>query len=329
ETSSINVYETTKENRHDGLVRGCKRKYTFFEAVNWYKCRKARIDIRSEPFSKVPSSFNEIFLNSLKKYKLSKNEEILEMCKKFVENEANNSSVNLDAFSGAEFGEWLDRPEKLQQLTVQMLESLRKIWRSPKYESFMSNGKPQVNEGSYVCEIIAPLLNIVMDDLPGNPAMWGIEGSLASALRKGSLKIARRPDYMTFAKLGTNTGFEIVYLETGRPNSTLAKQLCDHKKLWKINRLSPTISYENLGDVLELYTMHKESGIYKYGLLDRAPIPLRLTSHNNVYFLIHTLLTLRTAVACILFKIVYGSEEVYSDHSTGETSTTVSMPKHR
>ncbi|KAF0419077.1 hypothetical protein F8M41_007197 [Gigaspora margarita] len=186
------------------------------------------------------------------------------MCKKFVENEANNSSVNLDALSGAEFGEWLDRPEKLQQLTAQM----------------------------------------------------GEEGSLASALRKGSLKIARRPDYMTFAKLGTNTGFEIFYLETGRPNSTLAKQLCDHKKLVCMSKdsidttrnisqlqrvFNKSIKRELLaiftGDVLELYTMHKESGIYKYGLLGRAPIPLRLTSHNNVYSLIYTLLTLRGFLA--------------------------------
>ncbi|CAG8458771.1 11988_t:CDS:2 [Dentiscutata erythropus] len=185
---------------------------------------------------------------------------------------------------------------------------------------------------------------------------------------------------MSFAKLGINTGLEIVYLETGRPNSTLAKQLHDHKKLVrmfkdsidttrKISKLqrifNKTTKRELLaiftinitGDALELYTMRKESGIYKYGLLERAPIPLRLTSHNDMYSLIHVFhenwlkvynlneisygvlpyiapelfqrkaLTLRTAVACILFKILYDSEEVYSDHSMEETSTTVSTPK--
>ncbi|CAB4423393.1 unnamed protein product [Rhizophagus irregularis] len=69
-----------------------------------------------------------------------------------------------------------------------------KVWKSPKYEAYIKKGR-SINEGSYVCELLAPLLNIVMSDLPGKPIawnIWGEEGSSASATRKGSRKIAQR-----------------------------------------------------------------------------------------------------------------------------------------
>ena len=48
-----------------------------------------------------------------------------------------------------------------------------KVWKSPKYGAYIKKGK-LINEGSYVCEVLAPLLNIVMSDLPGNPIAWDI-----------------------------------------------------------------------------------------------------------------------------------------------------------
>ena len=45
-----------------------------------------------------------------------------------------------------------------------------KVWKSPKYEAYSKKGK-SVNEGSYVCEVLAPLINIVMS---GNPVVWDI-----------------------------------------------------------------------------------------------------------------------------------------------------------
>src|SRR5256885_3695850 len=59
----------------------------------------------------------------------------------------------------------------------------------------------------------------------------GEEGSSASAIRKGSRKIARRADYMMVAQFRKNAELEIVFLETGRPNSSQEKRVCDHKKL--------------------------------------------------------------------------------------------------
>ncbi|PKB92656.1 hypothetical protein RhiirA5_443881, partial [Rhizophagus irregularis] len=160
-----------------------------------------------------------------------------------------------------------------------------------------------------------------MSDLPGNPVVWDIwgeEGSSASTIRKGSRKFARKPDYMTIAQLGKDAELEIVYLETGRPNSSQDKRRRDHKKLIRLSkdsidttrilskikrmfnqfskRQNLTIFAINIaGDVIELYAMRKESGIYKYCLIEEATIPLHMTSPSAVYPLIHALMTLRTA----------------------------------
>ena len=36
-----------------------------------------------------------------------------------------------------------------------------KVWKLPKYEAYTKKGKP-VNERSYVCKVLASLINIVM-----------------------------------------------------------------------------------------------------------------------------------------------------------------------
>ena len=64
----------------------------------------------------------------------------------------------------------------------------------------------------------------------------GEEGSSASAIRKGSRKFARKPDCMTIVQLGKSVELEIVYLETGRPNSTQDKRQRDHKKLVRFSK---------------------------------------------------------------------------------------------
>src|SRR3954454_18861819 len=66
----------------------------------------------------------------------------------------------------------------------------------------------------------------------------GEEGSSASAIRKGSRKIARRADYMMVVKLGKKAELEIVYLETGRPNSSQDKRIYNHKKLIRFSKNS-------------------------------------------------------------------------------------------
>jgi len=83
-----------------------------------------------------------------------------------------------------------------------------------------------------------------------------------------------------------------------------------------------------IGDIIELYVMHKESGIYKYCLIEKATILLHMTLSNAIYSLIHILMTLRTAVTCTIYKILYNFDSENSEHSSGEMIITVSTPKN-
>jgi len=74
--------------------------------------------------------------------------------------------------------------------------------------------------------------------------------------------------------------------------------------------------------------MRKESGIYKYCLIEEATIPLHMTSPNVIYPFIYALMTLRTAVACTIHKILYNSDSGDSEHSSSEMVVTVSTPKN-
>ena len=80
--------------------------------------------------------------------------------------------------------------------------------------------------------------------------------------------------------------------------------------------------------LLEFYAMHKESGIYKYCLIEKATIPLHITLSNVIYPLIHALMTLRTAITCIIYKILYNSDSENSEHRSGKMTITILTPKN-
>ncbi|CAG8587433.1 13143_t:CDS:2 [Gigaspora margarita] len=99
-------------------------------------------------------------------------------------------------------------------------ERIPKSFGSAKYiskvEAYIET-EAVVNEGSYICEVISPLLNITMNDLPVDTDIWGV--CSASAQRKGTYKSARRPDFMVIAQVN-NKEIEVGYLETDAIDTT-------------------------------------------------------------------------------------------------------------
>ncbi|CAG8581899.1 17508_t:CDS:2 [Gigaspora rosea] len=85
------------------------------------------------------------------------------------------------------------------------------------------------------------------------------------------------------------------------------------------------------GDDLRIYNMCMEYGILKNCLLTRATIPLHTVSADTVYPLIHSLLTLRTAIICTLQKLsVYlENKSENSDNYDEKTAKTINPPKRR
>ena len=145
---------------------------------------------------------------------------------------------------------------------------------------------------------------------------------MADASQTGSLKKAKRPDYMVNLRR-KGKDYEIGYLETGKPNSNHTKQVKDHFKLNQLAKAAvnilkqsknqrllntPSIFTINVaGDRLEVRYMYKYQGFYRNCLIEQARIPLCI-SHaqpDDVYSLIHALLTFRTAIVCNVYKMFY------------------------
>ena len=174
---------------------------------------------------------------------------------------------------------------------------------------------------------------------------------MASIVRKGSRKFVQKLDYMTIVQLEKSAELEVVYFKTGRPDFNQDKCQRDHKKLVrfskdsinttkKISKLKRvfnilfkrqilTIFAINIaGDIMELYTMRKESGIYKYCLIEEVSIPLYMTSLSVIYLLIYSLMTLKMAVICTIYKILHNSDSRDSEYSFSEMAITVLISKN-
>jgi len=81
------------------------------------------LDIRSEPFTKMPGSFCDVFKEPFQKYRLDQNDIIMDVCKEFIHNEKSKINVD-DDLSNVEYGRWLDKTEMLQTMSRQILEAL-------------------------------------------------------------------------------------------------------------------------------------------------------------------------------------------------------------
>src|SRR6266511_1531634 len=139
-----------------------------------------------------------------------------------------------------------------------------------------------------------------------------------------------------------NKDIKIVYLETGKPNSNLTKQLKDHFKLNRLARaaidfskqaknqrfIKYTLSIFTInvaGDRLEIRHMYKHSGIYKNCLLQRTRIPLCISDikPDEVYSFIHMLLTFRTAIACDVLNKEYKESSVISVDDASSVASSI------
>ncbi|CAB4373964.1 unnamed protein product [Rhizophagus irregularis] len=236
------------------------------------------------------------------------------------------TEVSLPSTFDPQFGEWIERPEEIEMLTKRFLKAL----------SYVLN-RTIINEGSYVCEVLAPLFNIAFRDLPVNNETWTIWGDMASwpdAVQKGDSRSACRLDFMLVAYVN-NERVDVLNMEIGHPNSHKRKQEQDRLKYVQCKLICYCIySYEDfLGDDLRVYSINMEYGILKNCLLTQATIPLHMVSTETIYPLIHSLLTLRViAIICTLQKLIAYLEKnkvENSDISDEKIAKTILLPKRR
>ena len=70
------------------------------------------LDIKSEPFINISRSFCDIFKKLFQKYKLEQNHNVMEACKKFIQNKKSKININ-EVLGNINYEKWLDKPEKL------------------------------------------------------------------------------------------------------------------------------------------------------------------------------------------------------------------------
>ena len=69
---------------------------------------------------------------------------------------------------------------------------------------------------------------------------------------------------MMVAQLGKKAELEIVYLETGKPNSSQNKRVCDHKKLIRFSKdfIDTTRNIKTLKKIFNQLSMRQNLTIY-------------------------------------------------------------------
>ncbi|RIA78819.1 hypothetical protein C1645_842264 [Glomus cerebriforme] len=94
------------------------------------------------------------------------------------------------------------------------------------------------SEGTYVTNVIVPLLRATLEDLPNGCICLSTaeRQSLASKARKNSRtnkeRMGKKPDVMVFNQYAEKT-FELVYVESSRIVSCATKKTNDNVKLWR------------------------------------------------------------------------------------------------
>ncbi|RHZ69783.1 hypothetical protein Glove_278g37 [Diversispora epigaea] len=207
---------------------------------------------------------------------------------------------------------------KLIERTNHILCVLEGIWNNSAFTTSKIRGTQ--SEGTYVTDIIVPLLQASLEDLPNGSIFLSTaeRQSMASKACKsfGSNEerpthrtpIGKKPDVMVMVKYGGKI-FELAYIESSRILCTKSKREDDSVKLWRetldgisfvgvacrpTNNQFGIVGIQVANEDLYLNILVKDvSGIPKYFHVDQVKIPFTKNTSWRVEPLIRLLLTLR------------------------------------
>ncbi|RHZ50404.1 hypothetical protein Glove_499g37 [Diversispora epigaea] len=147
--------------------------------------------------------------------------------------------------------EWKESKDKLEEITLKILETLRSVWRNP---AFHSKFVGTINEGTYVNNIIVPLINAYLSNNHfGESAFITTfeQQSIASTNKRGDERytcqlsqgqisfddiyngrVGRRPNIMFISK-EDDKYYELIYAECSKIICMKQKEEDDDIKLWR------------------------------------------------------------------------------------------------
>ncbi|CAG8763236.1 28786_t:CDS:2, partial [Dentiscutata erythropus] len=246
------------------------------------------LDNSLEPFTTISKDFLKTFKKLYKKFKLPESIKLKNICVKFVQKE-NKKYLNLSQnFSNAVFGEFLDKPEKLQELTNQMLRRKKASSASAVRKRFWQ----QARHSDYM----------VITKVNGKKVEIGY-------LETGYLKSSSNKQIQDYKKLNRFGKDSIDTIKSQRNKRVYGDLELDYLSIFTINIT---------GNVVEFHSMYKEFGLYRVWLLNKVKISLNILSAKpeDVYYLIHNLLAFRTAIAYTISKMLYGPDDTMEVIST-------------
>ncbi|RHZ78049.1 hypothetical protein Glove_168g83 [Diversispora epigaea] len=154
-----------------------------------------------------------------------------DMCNRFVSNFLSENLSSLP-YELSHTNEWKESEDKLEEITLKILETLKSVWRNP---AFCSEFVATMNEGTYVNNIIVPLINACLSNNHFGESEFITtfeRQSIASADRRGDRRVGRRPDIMFISK-EDDKYYELMYTECSRIICTKQKEKDDDIKLWR------------------------------------------------------------------------------------------------
>ncbi|RHZ87818.1 hypothetical protein Glove_30g119 [Diversispora epigaea] len=213
-------------------------------------------------------------------------------CNEFVSNFNNLNTLQVTRIFFHD-RKWKESESKLVEITNRILDTLGETWRNPAFMSSIS--RSEQSEGTYISDIIMPLLRSSLRDLlNGDICLSTAERqSLASKARQNAgvveERMGKKPDIMGLMKQDEKI-IELMYLESSRILCSNSKKVDDGVKLWRetldgvsfidalcrpVGNQFGIVGIQIAGTTIRLNVLMKDlGGIPRYFHLDHAEIPL-------------------------------------------------------
>ncbi|CAG8603189.1 9795_t:CDS:2 [Gigaspora rosea] len=255
---------------------------------------------------------NESELTGILKMKLENNSDLKRSSETLVKSHQSwKTQRNKIRFgNNVDYGILFDERKDIIKFARRISNTLENAWRSPHY-AMMASSLEQINEGTYVVEVLAPLLTATFSELP-IPLIGEIESPSSKARKKSH---GNKPDFMLRVKV-SDKELELVNMETGRPESDWRKQISDHNRLAR-----------GAKDAFEDFSIN---GWY---LSIHTEVPLFESKLDQVFELMQLLLELRTAVIStarmLFYRYTTRRYKKYKSSVSGvkQTFVTIGTPK--
>ncbi|GET67257.1 hypothetical protein GLOIN_2v1776328 [Rhizophagus irregularis DAOM 181602=DAOM 197198] len=159
-----------------------------------------------------------IFMEPCNKMKCTPPKLVVKKCEDFLENFEVLSTHKI-VENAKHDNKWKEDDSDLLKITGRILDVLGEIWSSPIYATSTSRNKQ--SEGTYITDVIVPLLRASLANLPNGYICTSIaeRQSIASKIRKNKgidgERIGKKPDIMGIMKQDTND-IELIYVESSR-----------------------------------------------------------------------------------------------------------------